>query len=451
MSKENTFTSGPILKPLLLFALPVLLALFLQSLYGAVDLLIVGQFATSADVSAVSTGAQIMSTITNAIAGLSMGTTILLGQQIGKGEKEKAGHTIGGSIVFFVGLSLVLTVLLVCFNKPIAEIMHAPEEAFSSTRSYIFVCSLGMICIVGYNLIGSLFRGLGNSRLPLLTVAIAAVANIFGDLLLVHVFSLGALGAAIATVASQAFSVLLSFVFIRRVSLPFSFKREMVTWNRKITGKVVSLGFPICLSDVLVGFSFLVIVSIVNTLGVTASAGVGVAEKVCGFIMLVPSAFSQSMAAFVAQNYGAGKMDRAHAALRYGILVSFVIGVGIGLFSFFRGDLLCSIFSKDTEVVHAGWQYLKAYAIDCALTPFFFNLSGFFNGCGYTKFVMVENTIGGIGVRLPVSYLMSRIQPVSIFRIGLATPCSSLVQNILCISYLFLHVKKKEKQSTAEL
>ena len=447
MTSRNSFTEGPILKPLLKFAFPVLVALFLQSLYGAVDLLIVGQFAESSDVSAVSTGAQIMSTITNAVAGLAMGTTVLLGQQIGKGEKEEAGKTVGGSIVFFAILSILLTVVLVLCNTPITQVMNAPEEAFKATQQYILVCSLGMVFIVGYNLIGSLFRGLGNSRLPLLTVAIAAVMNIFGDLLLVNVFHLGALGAALATVASQAFSVALSFVFIRKLELPFHFKKDMIRFSSSVTKKVLNLGFPICLSDVLVGISFLVIVAIVNQLGVTASAGVGVAEKVCGFIMLVPSAFGQSMAAFVAQNYGAGKMDRAYKALRYGITTSFVIGVVIAIFSYFRGDLLCGIFSKDREVVLVGWEYLKAYAIDCLLTAFFFNLNGFFNGCGYTKFVMAQNLVGGIGVRLPVSYLMSCIKPVSIFRIGLATPSASFVQNIMCFFYMFFYVKKKEKQS----
>lgn len=442
---QGNFTEGKIFAPLLAFALPVLLALFLQSLYGAVDLLVVGQFATSADVSAVSTGSQIMFTVTNVIAALAMGTTILIGQQMGAGRNEQAGRTMGTSIVFFTVLALILSVVMVAFVKPIATIMNAPQEAFAMTCDYLRICSSGMIFIVGYNLIGSLFRGLGNSRLPLLTVAIAAVINIFGDLFCVCVLHMGAAGAAVATVVSQAISLVISFLFIRRMKLPFHFTRKELCWDGSLIRRVLGLGFPIAISDFLVGLSFLVIVAIVNVLGVTASAGVGVAEKVCGFIMLVPSAFSQSMAAFAAQNFGANKLDRARKGLLYGLAVSWIIGAVMAYLSFFHGDMLCRIFAREPEVVAAGWQYLKAYGIDCLLTPVFFNLAGYFNGLGRTRFVMSENLIGGIGIRLPVSFLMSRIKPVSLFRIGLATPMASFVQNVLCVVY-FVMLEKQQKR-----
>lgn len=442
---QGNFTEGKIFAPLLAFALPVLLALFLQSLYGAVDLLVVGQFATSADVSAVSTGSQIMFTVTNVIAALAMGTTILIGQQMGAGRNEQAGRTMGTSIVFFTVLALILSVVMVAFVKPIATIMNAPQEAFAMTCDYLRICSSGMIFIVGYNLIGSLFRGLGNSRLPLLTVAIAAVINIFGDLFCVCVLHMGAAGAAVATVVSQAISLVISFLFIRRMKLPFHFTRKELCWDGSLIRRVLGLGFPIAISDFLVGLSFLVIVAIVNVLGVTASAGVGVAEKVCGFIMLVPSAFSQSMAAFAAQNFGANKLDRARKGLLYGLAVSWIIGAVMAYLSFFHGDMLCRIFAREPEVVAAGWQYLKAYGIDCLLTPVFFNLAGYFNGLGRTRFVMSENLIGGIGIRLPVSFLMSRIKPVSLFRIGLATPMASFAQNVLCVVY-FVMLEKQQKR-----
>ena len=448
---NGNFTQGKILSPLLKFTLPVLAALFLQSLYGAVDLLVVGQFATSADVSAVSTGSQLMSVITNTIAGLAMGTTVLIGQQIGKGEKENAGRTMGVSIAFFLFLAVVLAALIMLNVEHLARIMQAPQEAFSATCDYIRICGFGLIFIILYNLIGSLFRGIGNSRVPLMTVAIAAVINIFGDLLLVNVFHMGAAGAAWATIASQAISVLICFLIIRKTEMPFTFHMKMVRLDWQRAKEIVSLGIPIALSDFLVGVSFLVIIAIVNTLGVTASAGVGVAEKVCGFIMLVPSAFSQAMAAFVAQNYGANRMDRARKAMRYGIFVSLGIGAFMAWLDFFHGNMLCRLFSADPEVVSAGADYLKAYSFDCLITPFFFNMSGFFNGCGHTKIVMVENIIGGICVRLPLAYIFARIQPVSLFRIGLATPSASIIQTIICTIYLFkvFGTAKKTEKATA--
>lgn len=444
---KNSFTEGKILGPLLKFAIPVVIALVLQSLYGAVDLLVVGQFATSADVSAVSTGSQIMTTITNVIAGLSMGTTILLGQLIGEKKSREAGKAMGASIIFFLIVAVILSVVMLLNIDRICTLMNAPEEAFDATSSYVAICSAGLIFITAYNLLGSLFRGIGNSTLPLISVAIAAVINIFGDLYLVCVWHMGAAGAAIATVASQAISVIISFVIVTKIQLPFEFKmKEDIRFDAGVTKKVFNFGFPLALSDLLVGLSFLIIVAIVNQFGVIVSAGVGVAEKVCAFIMLVPSAFGQSMAAFVAQNYGARKMDRAHKGLIYGIITSLIFAALMSYASFFHGETLCNIFSKDPEVIASGALYLKAYAIDCFFTAIFFNMNGYFNGCGYTKFVMAENLIGALCIRVPVSYLMSRITPVNIFYIGLATPCSSCLQVIMSLLYMHFVARKNEKQ-----
>ncbi|MBQ1391616.1 MAG: MATE family efflux transporter [Firmicutes bacterium] len=428
------------------FTIPVILALFLQSLYGAVDLWVVGRYASSADVSAVSTGTQIMQTLTQIIAGLAMGTTILLGQQIGQGRGREGGRTIGASIAFFGTVAVLLSGVMLLNITRVAQIMNAPPEAFQGTCGYLRICSAGLILITAYNLLGGLFRGLGNSRVPLIAVIIAAICNIAGDLLLVKGFGMGAEGAALATVASQGVSVVLSLLMIRRLELPFSFRIQEIRWDPGIIKRIVALGAPIALMDFLVGISFLVILAIVNSLGLIASAGVGLAEKICAFVMLIPSAFGQSMAAFVAQNYGARRLDRAGKALRYGVTVSLAVGFAIGWLAFFHGDLLCSIFSRDQEVIAAGWEYLKAYAIDCLLTAQFFCMTGYFNGCGKTRFVMAQGMIGAFGVRVPVSYLMARIRPVSLFRVGLATPASSLVQTLLCIGYLIYQHRLRQKE-----
>lgn len=446
MKKETNFTEGKILQPLILFAFPVLLALFLQAMYGAVDLLIVGKFSSSADVSAVSTGSQIMMTLTNLISSFAMGTTVLLGQQIGSGKKEEGGRTVGTAIVMFGVIAVVLTVLLVAFASQIRSIMNAPEDAFGKTVTYVRICGGGMLIIVAYNLIGCIFRGIGDSRTPLFTVAIACVCNIAGDLILCAGFHMGTQGAAFATVFAQVISVIVSFLFIRRKELPFLIKKEDIGIHRRSLYKMVSMGAPIALQDLLVSISFLIILAIVNSMGVVASAGVGVAEKVCAFIMLISSAFMQSMSAFVAQNYGAGRMDRAKKALHYGALVSFTIGVCMFFLTFFHGDVMAGIFSSDRQVVLAAVDYLKAYAIDCLFTSIFFCYTGFYNGIGRTKFVMIQGIIGALGIRVPVSYLMS-IQPdTSLFKIGLATPVSSVVQLVLCVGFMVVLTRKNNNQ-----
>ena len=383
MERNTTFTEGKILQPLILFAMPVLFALFLQAMYDAVDLLVVGKFASSADVSAVSTGSQIMMTLTNLISCFAMGTTVLLGQLIGCGKKEEGGKAVGTAMVMFAGIALVMTVLLVCFAPQISSIMHAPKEAFDKTAAYVRICGCGMIVIVAYNLIGCIFRGIGDSKMPLFTVAIACVCNIAGDLVLCAGFHMGTTGAACATVFAQVVSVVVSFGFIRKKQLPFVFKKENVRIHKDLLKKMAGLGAPIALQDLLVSISFLIILAIVNSMGVTASAGVGVAEKVCAFIMLISSAFMQSMSAFVAQNYGAGRMDRAKKAL--------------------------------------------------------------YNGIGQTKFVMLQGIAGAFGVRVPVSYLMSIRPDTSLFKIGLATPMSSVVQLLLCLGFMVILNRRARK------
>ncbi len=430
----HDFTRGGIAGPLIRFAIPVLAALFLQAMYGAVDLLVVGQFADKADVSAVATGAHIMMTLTNLVASLAMGATILLGQQIGEGNAERGGATIGACIALFGSMGLALTLVTVPGAGLLATLMQAP--AHDLTAAYVRICGTGMLVIIAYNLIGSVFRGIGDSVTPLVTVAIACAVNIASDLLLVAVCHMGAAGAAIATVAAQAVSVAISLMLVRRKQLPFRLERQHIRFDRPLVAQVLRLGLPIALSDLLVSISFLVIQAIVNALGVVPSAGVGVAEKVCAFIMLVPSAFSQSMSAFVAQNAGAGKYDRAVRSLYCGIGLSLAVGAVMSWMSIGHGQLLAGIFSNDREVIVAAADYLKAYGIDCLLTPIFFCAIGFFNGLGRTRFVMAQGIVSAFCVRVPVSYLMSRRVPVSLFWIGMATPFSSMLQIAMCTWYL---------------
>lgn len=442
MQKNVGFTQGRILSPLLRFALPVLGALVLQAMYGAVDLLVVGWFGLPSDVSAVSTGSQLMHTITIVITGLSMGATVLLGQLIGAGERERAGDVIGSAICLFAALGGIIAVAVPLLSGPLSRLMRAPAEAFSQTRAYIAICAGGAPCIVAYNVLGSVFRGMGDSRTPLFTVLVACVVNIAGDLVFVAAFHMAAAGAALATVLAQAVSVALCLLAIRRRGLPFPFSRKNVRFHPPILRRMLRLGAPIALQDLLVSVSFLVILAIVNSLGLIASAGVGVAEKLCAFIMLAPSAFSQSLSAFVAQNIGAGAPERARRAMVYGMAVSFLLGCVMAYAAYFHGAALGGIFARDAQVIAAGADYLRAYAIDTLLVSFLFCYLGFFNGCGRTGFVMLQGLVGAFGVRIPVSYLMSRTAAPTLFHIGLATPASTLVQIALCTLY-FVRLRRQ--------
>ncbi len=452
MNNSQSFTEGRIFSPLIRFALPVLLAMFLQAMYGAVDLLVVGQFGGDlADVyvSAVSTGSHIMQTLTVVITGLSMGLTVFVGRKVGEKKRDEAGKIIGSGICLFGFLAVFFTAAMLLAAPAFTRLMHAPTEAFDDTVLYVVICSAGTVFIVAYNLLGSIFRGIGDSKMPLITVTIACVFNILGDLLLVAVFDMGAAGAAVATIAAQAISVFLSLIIIRKRELPFDFTLKSITPNGNYIKRTLKLGAPIALQDLLVSFSFLVIIAIVNDIGLIESAGVGVAEKVVVFIMLVPSAFMQSMSAFVAQNIGASKPERAKKALLCGIVSSLAVGIVMGYITFFHGDMLAGIFAKDAEIIQPAAEFLKAYAFDCILTSFLFCFIGYFNGCGSTTFVMLQGIIGGICVRLPVSWVMSKIVPVSLFRIGLATPISTVVQIFFCIGFFVIMSRKHKKALSA--
>lgn len=451
MERENSFTTGPILGPLVRFALPVLLALFLQALYGAIDLWVVGKFAEAADVSGVSTGSQITQTVAIVITGLAMGITVQVGQKIGEGRPAEAGKAIGSGITLFCLLALAVTAVMAPGAGAIARLMRAPAEALGETTDYVRICALGTVFIVAYNVLGSIFRGIGDSKMPLITVGIASAFNVAGDLFFVAVLNMGAAGAAIATVMAQALSVVLSWLLIRRRRLPFTLTRSDLPMSRPIVGRILGLGVPIALQDLLVGISFLVIMAIVNTRGLIASAGVGVAEKVCAFIMLVPSAYEQAMSAFVAQNVGAGQHRRARLALRYSVLTSVAVGVVMAWAAFFHGDVLAWLFDEDRQIIAAAADYLRAYGIDCMLTPFLFCFIGFYNGYGKTVLVMAQGIIGAFAVRIPIAYFVSRSAAASLFHIGLATPCSTVVQIVICLVALVVLRRRLGKEERASI
>lgn len=438
---KDNLAEGKLLPTLLKFTVPIMAALFLQVAYGAVDLLIVGQYGTVGDVSGVTIGSQVMQMITNICTGLAMGTTILLGHSIGAGKAEEGGEIMGASIALFGAIGVSLTITLVLLNRVMVNVMQTPVESYSQTSSYLMICSIGTIFIISYNLLGSIFRGIGDSKTPLIAVGIAFICNVIGDIILVSVFQLGATGAAIATVSAQAISVIVSLIIIRKKKLPFLFKGQYIRFHLEYIGKVLTLGVPIALQSGLVSISFLAITAIVNGMGVIASAGVGVTEKLTGFIMLVPISFMQSLSAFVAQSYGANDLKRAKKGMFYAIGISFVIGLAMSYVCVFHGHVLTNIFVTDVEVSAAAVSYLKAYAFDTVFVTIMFCMTGYFNGIGKTNFVMIQGVVGAFCVRIPLAYFISCLPNATLFMVGLATPSSTVLQIIMCVIY-YRYLKK---------
>lgn len=441
----NDFTQGSILGKLIKFMMPILGALILQAMYGAVDILVVGQFGTTAGISGVSTGSNIVNLVIFTVAGLSMGITVLIGRYTGEKKEDRIGKVIGGAICFFLVLSVVLAAVLLIFARPLAVLMKAPEEALDLTVTYVRICGGGIVFIVAYNVISSIFRGMGNSKLPLIFVAIACVVNIVGDLLFVAVFDMNVAGAALATVLAQAVSVVLSIVIICKQKLPFKVTKKDICFSAEI-GNFVRVGTPIAFQEILTNVSFLALCAFINSLGLEASSGYGVANKITSFIMLIPGALMQSMSAFVAQNVGAGKEKRAKQSMLMGMAIGVSVGIVLAIFAYLRGDLLAMIFAKEPAVIERAAQYLKGFSTEAFLTSILFSFIGYYNGHSQTWFVMIQGLAQTFIVRLPMSYFMS-IQPnASLTHIGLAAPAAT-VFGILINVVFFIYYNKKLKEN----
>lgn len=425
--KELDLTQGSVPKVLLQFAVPFLIANVLQALYGGADLFVVGQYDDSASVAAVAIGSQVMQTITGIILGITTGTTVLIAIAIGAKDNRKVAFTIGSSVWLFSITGVVLTLVMVLFHSRIAELMHTPVEAMVDTKNYILVCSLGILFIVGYNVVCGILRGLGDSKTPLYFVGLACVINIVLDFILVGYFHWGATGAAIATVTAQGVSFGIALWFLYRHGFHFDFSRKDIRLNRNLSKNILVLGAPIALQDALINVSFLIITVIVNQMGVIASASLGVVEKIIVFAMLPPMAISSAVATMTAQNYGAGLIKRMNKCLASGIGIALVFGVSVCVYSQFLPETLTAFFTKDAAVVAMAADYLRGYSIDCIVVSFVFCINSYFSGQGNSLFPMIHSLIATFLFRIPLSYWFSQIDSSSLFIMGFAPPISTVV------------------------
>lgn len=444
MTKQKSdFTQGSILTKLFWFMVPILGALILQAAYGAVDLLVVGRFGSTSGLSAVSTGSQVLNLVTFVVTQLAMGITVLIARYLGEKKPEQIPSLLGGGVLVFALISVGLCILLVGFARPISILMQAPAESLDLTVSYVRICGSGIFFIVAYNLLSAIFRGLGDSKSPLLFVLVACVVNIFGDLFLVAGLRMDAAGAALATVFAQTVSVVCAVVMLLKKELPFTLKREDFRFNPQCR-RFLNIGLPLALQEFLTQLSFLALCAFVNRLGLEASSGYGVASKIVNFAMLVPSALMQSMASFVSQNIGAGNPKRAKQSMFTGIGVGLGFGCVVFALVMLKGDVLAGFFSTDPAVIQNGFAYLKGFAPETIATAVLFSMVGYFNGNQKTVWVMVQGLVQTLLVRLPLAYFMS-IQPnASLTKIGLAAPASTAVGILLNVGF-YIYLNRRQR------
>lgn len=442
---EKNLTTGSVFKTLLGFSLPFLLAYFLQTLYGMADLFIIGQFNGVESTTAVSIGSQVMHMLTVMIVGLAMGATVMIGQAVGAGRKEKASMAVGNTATLFFVLSLAATVLLLVAVRPIVGIMSTPKEAVAGTTAYLTICFLGIPFITAYNIISSIFRGMGDSKSPMYFIAVACMVNIILDYLFIGGLGLGAAGAALGTTISQTVSVLTAFLVIRGRRTGLVLSKKVFKPHRETMGRILRIGIPIAMQDGFIQISFIVITIIANRRGLSDAAAVGIVEKIIGILFLVPSSMLQSVSALAAQNVGAGKHDRARRTLFFASLISLLWGLLAVALMQYDAETFVGLFAGDAAVLRLGGQYMRGYVWDAALAGIHFCFSGYFCAYGLSGISFLHNAVSIVCVRIPFAYLASRYFTDTLFPMGLASTAGSGISVLICVGVFFWWERKWRK------
>ena len=441
---ERNLTSGSVFKNIVYFSLPYLLSYFLQTLYGMADLFIIGQFEGVASTTAVSIGSQVMHMITVMIVGLAMGSTVSIAQAIGGNDKKKASQAVGNSVTLFLGLAVVMAVVLVTMVSPIVSVMSTPAEAVDGTKLYLTICFIGIPFITAYNVISSIFRGLGDSKSPMYFIAVACVVNIALDYLFMGYFHLGPAGAALGTTMSQAFSVVLALIVIIKKQSGITLQKSDLRPQKAVMGQLLQIGIPVALQDGFIQIAFLVITIIANRRGLNQAAAVGIVEKIISFLFLVPSSMLSSVSALAAQNIGAGKHDRARETLHYALLIAGGFGIFIAILIQFIASPVVGVFTSDQTVIAFGSQYICGYIFDCFFAGIHFCFSGYFCAYGKSGISFFHNIVAILCVRIPGAYLTSKWFPQTLFPMGIATACGSLLSALICVA-AFVWLKQHKR------
>lgn len=441
---EKNLTTGSVLKTIIYFALPYLLSYFLQTLYGMADLYITGQFNGVDSITAVSNGSQVMYMLTVIIVGLAMGTTVIIGKAIGGNKLDNAGRAIGNTITLFMGIAIVMTIVFLIAAKPIVLLIGVPQEAVAGTVRYLIICFIGIPFITAYNIISSIFRGLGDSKSPMYFIGISCVTNITLDYVFIGLCDLGPSGAALGTVLSQTFSVIVAFISIRKRKTGIKLVKEDFIPDRKVLGEILKVGIPVAVQDGCIQVAFIIITVIANHRGLDDAAAVGIVEKMISAIFIIPSSMLATVSALSAQNIGAGKHDRAALTLKYATFITCTYGIVVAIVMQFIAGGLIGLFTSDSNVVLLGTQYMRSYIIDTIFAGVHFCFSGYFAAYGKSYIGFLHNIISITFVRVPGSYLASKLFPATLFPMGLAAPAGSVLSVMICVA-AFVYLKRRGK------
>lgn len=433
---QQDLTGGSVSRQLIKFSLPFLLSNFIQAMYNAADMVIVSFYSGAESASGVANGGQLTIMVMNFVVGLTAGGSVLIAQYFGAKKQEEMKKTIGTMLCVLFIAAAVLSTVMILLCKPILTLIQTPPEAFDEAKDYLIICMVGTVFIFGYNAISAILRGMGDSKRPLIFVSIACVLNVFLDLLLVRGFGMKAAGAAWATIAAQAVSLILSVIYLAKNNFMFEFKLKNFRIDSFTLKNLLKIGLPTSMQNVVVGMSFIIMTALVNGFGVNASAAMGMCAKFNGFAILPAIAMSASVSAMSAQNLGAGFPDRAKKTMLSGIKVVYPISITFFAIAFFAPEWVMRIFTNEPEVIAEGIKYIKFFSFDYLIVPFTFCANGLITGSGHTTFSMINGMMSSIFLRVPIALMFGMALGLGLTGIGIAAPVASM--GALTVSTLYL-------------
>ena len=439
-------TQGRVNSVLLRFVWPFIAANLVTALHGVISMLVVGQFTDSVTLSGVANGTQIMFPPVAFIMGLGTGGTVLIGRSIGQKDKEAGTRAVGSFACVSITLVVFLTLFVLLIREPLLSVLKTPAEALASARRYVLLCTIGVPFNAAYGMICAVARGMGNSKAPSVAAGISCAVNIALSLLLVGVFELAEAGVAIATSAAQFVSFTYMALWIYNKKLPFPFSLKDVKADAKSVKFLLTVGFPLILQELLISISFMVNTNRVNSLGVEASASVGVVSRLFNLAVVVPNSFGASISAMTAQNNGAGKRERAVMALRWGVLFSLIINLIFFLLCQFVPESITSLFAKDPLIISGSANYLRSFSFEMLTIAASFCLNAYLSGCGKSSVSMWYVLASAFLVRVPLSIYITGIAGLDLhtrlFYLGFASPTASLLSMLCGLTFITWYNKK---------
>lgn len=406
------FTQGNITKQLVVFAWPLFLSNLLQVVYNMVDMIIVGQRLGKVGISAVSVGGDVTHLLTFIAMGFANAGQVIIARYIGAGQREKLGRFVGTMSGFLLACAVLLSGVGLALREPMLALMNTPEEAFSGALAYSSVCMAGLVFIYGYNIVSAILRGMGDSRHPFIFISIAAVLNLALDVFFVMLMGLGAGGAALATVISQAVSFLACAALLIRRRDEFSLDTTLIDflrWDRGMLSDLIGLGVPMAIKSASIQVSKLFVNSWINSYGIAVSAFAGIANKISSVANLVSNAMNTAGSTMVGQNIAAGEYARVRKILYRIAAITLSIATVISVLLVLFPQQVFSVFTQDEAVLAVGGGY-----VPIAVLLFFGSamraiMNALINGSGDYSMNFATAILDGVVMRIGLAILFGLV------------------------------------------